>query len=106
MDDGRFERVIMYEKDPVLGLVTVSDKAQVAIRFSMKVEAVTEKTSRLTAFPVAAFRNPFSGNYSEKPLPPGGSDRAEVASLIDAAITDALAEYEKQTAGPTPTQHE
>jgi hypothetical protein len=101
MDDGRFEKVIIYQKDPVLGLVTVSDKASLAVRFSMRIETVTEKTCRLTVFPVTAVRNPFSGNYSEKPLSPGGSVHTEITSLIDAAIADALAEYEKHTAGPT-----
>ena len=93
MDDGRFEKVIMYEKDPILGVVTVSNKASLAVRFSVRVEPVTEKTCQLTALPVTALRNPFSGNYSEKPIPPGGGAHTEVAALIDAATANAEAEY-------------
>ena len=88
----------MREKDPVLGLVTVSENAQLALRFSTAIEPVTGDTCRLRAYPVSAMKHYLSEKYTERPIPAN----RDLIALIDTAVANAETEFAKRASMTVP----
>jgi hypothetical protein len=87
---GVWERTVSHEKDPVLGLITVTDRTEVGLRFTPSIEPKTEKTCRLTVVAVLAIKRFLSSKYDEGFLLPGGPEYTEIETLLDTAIAEAI----------------
>jgi hypothetical protein len=88
---GAWQRVIEYRKDPILGLVKISEDPQSAMWMAPEFIAVGDTASRLRLAPQSLV---WLWPVADKRLhywPPGSVGHAEATALVDSAVTEALA---------------
>lgn len=97
---GAYQRITVFRKDPVLGLVTVSREPQSAMWLVPQVDAVTAGSSRLVLAP--QYLNWFWPYFDKQYvyLSPGSAEHAEAALIVDATATEATSSYRASGAAP------
>lgn len=82
--DGSYQRILEKTKDPILGVVTVSDQAAFVLSFTVTTDQ-NEQGTLVRVLPCGISK----GNPSYVFVRPGGKLHAEVLSLLDAAMAEA-----------------
>ena len=85
ISDHEYQRVIAKRKDPILGLITVSEQMDFGIGFTLELESKPNATL-VTVLPVTIVRMPFSETHYERtPLRPGTKYYADIIRLMENA---------------------
>ena len=87
-----FEKTVIKERDPTLGLVTVSDDPKVAFRATIALEA-SGKSTLVRVVPEVVFYGAYTPNPHS--LRPRSSDYNQVLAFVEAAIAQAQFETGK-----------
>jgi hypothetical protein len=85
---GLFQKTILRQRDPILGLIPVDGEPQAALAF--RVTYQTNETGTLvTVAPVMQFKHLTNDGYRERNLPVNSPDRAELVDMIDRIASEA-----------------
>lgn len=102
LNSGTYERVLMYRRDPVLGLVKISDDPVLAIVLRPQITAVGETSTRVRLAPQ---RLQWLWPYADRTLDywtPGASEYAEAVGVVDAAVAEATASQRQKSTPRSP----
>lgn len=94
LSDGRFQRTLNKKRDPLFGMIVISDDPQLALRIKVEYRS-NERGCLVIGTPILAGLLYFSTFTSEEKfeelyLGPGSKEHAEVIALIEAAAARAM----------------
>lgn len=97
---GTYQRVLQYRRDPVLGIVKISDDPVHAIVLRPEIVAAGDSAARLKLAPQRLL---WLWPYADRRLDywtPGAPEYAEAVAIVDAAVARALSASREHAAQP------
>ena len=82
-----FHQVIRKKKDPILGMITVSEQMTVGLSFTLTIQGNPKGHALVSVAPAVMMLKPFSKNdYTRIPMKAYGSDYNQVLAVIETAL--------------------
>jgi hypothetical protein len=82
-----FHQAIRKKKDPILGIVTVSEQMTVGLGFTLTIQGNAKGHALVSVAPAVMMLKPFSKNdYTRIPMKAYGSDYNQVLAVIETAL--------------------